>query len=166
MRRLISSWRPIVPVPLLFDSLPKSIRLLGTIPSGKTLLSSASSPKRPPSEAPSSLSRVRDVELLTLASSSIEVPLSLFASRQILRLAVALALAHDRSALKKVRRRYAEAMKGGADRDAFNLISSTVDRKRLSFRELPAAVAQVASFEAFMASYRERVRNQSLSAIN
>ena len=101
-----------------------------------------------------------------LEQTSIEVPLSLFASRQILRLAVALALAHDRAALKRVRKRYAEAMKGGADRDAFNLISSTVDRKKLSFRELPAAVAQVASFEAFMASYRERVRNQSLSAIN
>ena len=101
-----------------------------------------------------------------LEKTSVEVPLSLFASRQILRLAVALVLAHDRTALKKMRRRYAEVMKGGADRDAFELISSTVDRKRLSFRELPAAVAQVASFEAFMASYRERVRSQSLSAIN
>lgn len=79
---------------------------------------------------------------------------------------MALTLAHDRAALKRVRERYAEAMKGGADRDAFDLISSVVDRKKLSFQELPAAVAQVASFEAFMASYRERVHNQSLSAIN
>ena len=35
-----------------------------------------------------------------------------------------------------------------------------------NFRELPAAIAQVAGFEAFMASYRERVKSDSLSAIN
>lgn len=95
-----------------------------------------------------------------------EAPLSRFASGQILRLAVALALAHDRVALKQVRARHAEAMKGTADNQAFEMITAAVNRGELDFRELPAAVAQVASFEAFMAGYRERLRKENLSAIN
>ena len=96
----------------------------------------------------------------------IETPLSPFASRHILRRAVALALAHDRAALDRMRARFAEPMKDSADRYAFDLVTSSVNRETLSFRRLPAALAQVAGFEAFMTSYRERVQNQSLSAIN
>ena len=101
-----------------------------------------------------------------LRQTSTEVPLGPFASRQILRLAVALALARDRNALKRARERYAAAMQGSDDRDAFELFTDIVDRDNLSFRELPAALAQVGNFEAFMSTYRERLRGGALSAIN
>ena len=45
-------------------------------------------------------------------------------------------------------------------------MTNAVDRKRISFRNLPAAVADVAAFEAFLTSYRDRIRKDSLSAIN
>ena len=55
---------------------------------------------------------------------------------------------------------------GSDDRDAFALFTDIVDRDGLSFRELPAALAQVGNFEAFMSTYRERLRGGGLSAIN
>ncbi len=101
-----------------------------------------------------------------LAMTPIETPLSPFASRHILRQAVALALDHDRTGLDRVRERYADLMKNVADRYAFDLVTSPADGENLSFRRLPAALAQVASFEAFMASYRDRVQDRLLSTIN
>ena len=57
-------------------------------------------------------------------------------------------------------------MQGDPNQKAFDVIADDSGRRAANFRELPSAVAQVASFEAFMSSYRERVKTASLSAIN
>ena len=57
-------------------------------------------------------------------------------------------------------------MRGDPNQEAFDVITSDTGSQAASFNELPKAVARVASFEAFMSSYRERVKNNSLSAIN
>ncbi|MFQ5957913.1 MAG: hypothetical protein ACE5LF_00945 [Alphaproteobacteria bacterium] len=101
-----------------------------------------------------------------LEETPLETPLSPFASRHVLRLAVALSLADDRVGLAKLRERYAARMAGDANQGAFAMITSDVVRKDVPLRDLPAAVAEVATFEAFMTGYRERVRKGSLSAIN
>ena len=101
-----------------------------------------------------------------LAASDLKSPLDASVSRHVLRLAVALALADDRSGLDDLRKTYGPLMAGDPNQAAFEMITQGVDRQALTIRELPAAVAQVASFESFMASYRDRVRNGSLSAIN
>ena len=101
-----------------------------------------------------------------LADAKVEPPLASATSRHVLRLAVALALADDREGLAEVRRRWGPAMAKDVNGEAFRLITDQVDRRRLTVRQLPAAVAQVASFESFMARYRERLRNASLSALN
>ena len=102
--------------------------------------------------------------LLSLAP--LKRPLSSFASRHMLRLVVALALADDETALKRLNRLYAAVMRGDPNQQAFDVITSDTGARTASFRELPDAVTRVASFEAFMTSYRERVKNTSLSAIN
>ena len=93
-------------------------------------------------------------------------PLTPFASRQLLRYAVVLALANDQKGLKRLNRLYAAVMREDTNEQAFDVITSDTDSGAGSFKELPNAVARVASFEAFMSSYRERVKNNSLSAIN
>jgi len=98
--------------------------------------------------------------------TNLKAPLSGFASRHILRYAVALALADDVKGLNRLNRLYAAVMKGDTNQQAFDVITLDIGNRADSFRELPKAVAQVANFEAFMASYRERVKNNSLSAIN
>lgn len=101
-----------------------------------------------------------------LEQTPLDPPLGLFASQHVLRLVVALSLADDVKGLARARERYAAKMKGDANEGAFAMITSEVDRKRVPVRELPAAVAEVDIFEAFMAGYRARARNGSLSAIN
>ncbi len=93
-------------------------------------------------------------------------PLTSFASRHMLRYVVALALAGDAAGLKRLNRLYAAVMRGDPNQQAFDVITSDAGSRVTSFRELPNAVARVSSFEAFMTSYRERVKNASLSAIN
>jgi tetratricopeptide (TPR) repeat protein len=95
-----------------------------------------------------------------------QAPLHPFASRQIMRLAVAYALADDRSGLDETRERFGDVMKNDPNQQAFDIITEDSSRLAADFRELPTAIAQVAGFEAFMANYRERVMADSLSAIN
>ena len=101
-----------------------------------------------------------------LALTPTMAPLNPFASRHVLRLAVALALADVVVGLARLNARYAAAMQGDSNQTAFDMIADDSGRRAANFRELPSAVAQVASFEAFMSSYRERVKTASLSAIN
>jgi tetratricopeptide (TPR) repeat protein len=103
---------------------------------------------------------------LVLKQTKTEKPLDQFASDEILRFGVALALAHDRLGLQRARKRYLGVLEGDDNYEAFEVITNYADHKRLTFRELPAAVAHVAGFEAFLTSYRDRVRKGSLSAIN
>ena len=101
-----------------------------------------------------------------LALTPTEAPLNPFASRHILRLAVALALAGDRDGMTRLRAEFAAAMRNDPNQQEFDVISEDSASLATSFRELPAAIAQIAGFEAFMTSYRERVKSDSLSAIN
>ena len=98
--------------------------------------------------------------------TTLERPLSSFASRHLLRYAVALALADDPAGLERLNRLYTAVMRDDPNQQAFEVITSDTGSRAASFAELPNAVARVASFEAFMSSYRERVKNGSLSAIN
>lgn len=101
-----------------------------------------------------------------LELTPIKRPVSSFASRHLLRYAVALALADDQDGLKRLNRLYTAVMRDDPNRQAFDVITSDTGSRTASFSELPKAVARVASFEAFMSSYRERVKKDSLSAIN
>jgi len=101
-----------------------------------------------------------------LASAPTTAPLDPRISGQILRLAVAYALIPDQKALTRLRKRFAAAMVGDPNRNTFDVITADVDRSRFSLRELPAAIAQVHGFEAFMADMRESLKRKPPSAIN
>ncbi len=101
-----------------------------------------------------------------LKPESISAPLSPFVSAHILKLAVARSLAQDTAALHAVNVRYAGVMADDANGEAFALITSEVDRTAFSYRELPAAIAQIGGFEAFMENYRDRLRDPEVSEVN
>ncbi len=101
-----------------------------------------------------------------LASAPTAAPLDPRISSQILRLAVAYALIPDQKALARLRKRFAAAMVGDPNRNTFDVITADVDRSQFSLRELPAAIAQVDGFEAFMADMRESLKRKSPSVIN
>ncbi len=101
-----------------------------------------------------------------LAKAPTKAPLDPRISNQILRLAVAYALIPDQKALSRLRKRFAKAMENDPNRNTFDIITADVDRSRFSLRELPAAIAQVDSFEAFMADMRESLKKKTPSVIN
>ncbi|MFQ5784686.1 MAG: hypothetical protein ACE5H8_07660 [Alphaproteobacteria bacterium] len=110
--------------------------------------------------------RVAMVLESVLGTTPTEKPLSRFASRQILRLAVAYALMPDRKALRGLRRRFATAMAGDPNASTFEVITGETDTRGLGLRQLPAAIAQVSSFEAFMTDYRERFASPAPASVN
>ncbi len=101
-----------------------------------------------------------------LAKAPATAPLAPRISRQVLRLAVAYALIPNRKALVRLRKRFGTAMVGDPNRNTFDVITDKVDRARFTLRELPAAIAQVDGFEAFMADMRENLKIKPPSAIN
>ncbi len=103
-----------------------------------------------------------------LAGEKLTTPLDPRVSRRILRLAVAYALIPDRKALARLRKRFGPVMAGDPNRNTFDIITADVDRSQFSLRDLPAAIAQVDGFEAFMADMRARLKAKAgaPSAIN
>jgi len=93
-------------------------------------------------------------------------PLDKDSRRDILRFAIASSLAGDRTALVELRRSFAERMKGQPEWPAFQVVTAEDRRDSAEFRNLAAEIAQVDHFEAFMTSYRDRLRDRPLSAIN
>ncbi|WP_417516973.1 hypothetical protein [Minwuia sp.] len=93
-------------------------------------------------------------------------PLAKEQRRDILRFAIASSLADDRAALGNLREDFAERMEGQPEWPAFKIVTAEDQRDTAEFRNLAAEIAQVDRFEAFMASYRERLREKPLSAIN
>ncbi|MDF1721307.1 MAG: hypothetical protein P1U65_11595 [Minwuia sp.] len=93
-------------------------------------------------------------------------PLAQDARRDILRFAIASSLAGDRTALLELRRSFADRMKGQPEWPAFQVVTAEDRRDSAEFRNLAAEIAQVDQFEAFMTSYRDRLRDRPLSAIN
>lgn len=102
--------------------------------------------------------------LLEIRSSS--RPLGQQERRDVLRFAIASSLAEDRTALLQLRDDFSERMEGQPEWPAFQIVTAEDRRDTAEFRNLAAEIAQVDRFESFMASYRERLRDQPLSAIN
>lgn len=71
----------------------------------------------------------------------------------VMRLAVALVLADEKGAVKKVRTRYQKMMASTPDSDAFEVVTRDVDPSTIEFRKVAAAVAQIDTLESFMARY-------------
>ncbi|MBI3517514.1 MAG: hypothetical protein HY060_26070 [Proteobacteria bacterium] len=86
--------------------------------------------------------------------------------RQILNLAIAYALAGDAEGLRSVRDRFGDKMTTGATKDAFGLVTSVTEGGAVSDKALSSRFAELQEFQQFMASYREKLKSSSLSAIN
>lgn len=103
-------------------------------------------------------------KLASLRESS--QPLDKDSRRDILRFAIASSLAGDRTALAELRRSFGERMQGQPEWPSFQVVTAEDRRDSAEFRNLAAEIAQVDQFEAFMTSYRDRLRDRPLSAIN
>ena len=93
-------------------------------------------------------------------------PLSDAERQQVVQLAVALTLGGDRTGIDSVRRRFGAKLAGTPEAHTFQLLSDKIDAKSMAFREVSGAVAQLDTLEAFMAGYREIMREGGLSTIN
>ena len=93
-------------------------------------------------------------------------PLDAVERQQLMQLAVSFALAGDQAGLDRVRLHYSARLGEGADADAFRVVTSTVDRRGTELRQLAGRIAEVSTLQAFMASYREKLAEGSLSALN
>lgn len=85
-------------------------------------------------------------------------------SGQVLNLAVAHTLAGDRPALEALRAEWGAAMSAGPHAEAFALLAEDLDPD--SVATIAQQLAQVDRVQAFMASYRERLRETQLSDLN
>lgn len=54
----------------------------------------------------------------------------------------------------------------GSHAETFRVLTHKVDQSQTKFRDLAGQIVRVADLEAFMASYRNKVKNGGLSAIN
>ncbi len=84
----------------------------------------------------------------------------------VLNLAVSLALAGDSTRLGQVRARYATAMDRTQFREAFRLITNPSEGALNDYSKLSARFQEIDRFQAFMTSYRDKLKTTLLSAIN
>jgi hypothetical protein len=87
-------------------------------------------------------------------------------ARTILNWGTALTLADDRPGIAKLAATYGAAMETSPFRDAFRVIAGGSAASSGDIRQLAGKVAQVGDLQGFMASYRDRLAKQKLSAIN
>jgi hypothetical protein len=87
-------------------------------------------------------------------------------ARTILNWGTALTLADDQTGIARLAAAYGPAMEASPFRDAFRVIAGGAAATAGDIRQLAGKVAQVADLQGFMASYRERLAKQKLSAIN
>lgn len=92
--------------------------------------------------------------------------LSSIEQSQVVQLAVSYYMAGDSESLKGLNRRYGDKMNKGPHAETFRVLTHKVDQSQTKFRDLAGQIARVADLEAFMASYRNKVKNGGLSAIN
>ena len=93
-------------------------------------------------------------------------PLSETEAQYMMKLVVALALSNNRDGLTNVRENYGTLMAETQRSEAFKAITSYVDDSSIDPRDLTSTVADINNYEAFMASLRQRVSRDNLSAIN
>jgi hypothetical protein len=79
-------------------------------------------------------------------------------------LAVALLLADNKVALEDLNRRYGTAMAKGPHADTFKLLVG--DGQRLGVETIAGELQKVGVAQDFMANYRERLAQSSLSQLN
>jgi hypothetical protein len=87
-------------------------------------------------------------------------------AENVLRYAVALALDGDSDGLSELRSRLGQDMKGTEQAAAFDAIVGKSTSDFTDFKTLAQQAGGLDSFQAFMASYRERMKSSDLSAIN
>ena len=92
--------------------------------------------------------------------------LSSIEQSQVVQLAVSYYMAGDSESLKGPNRRYGDKMNKGPHAETFRVLTHKVDQSQTKFCDLAGQIARVADLEAFMASYRNKVKNGGLSAIN
>ena len=85
---------------------------------------------------------------------------------QVMRLAVALALAGDRDGLDRVRDRFNDVMEPTPDSASFRILTSNVAQTNVTFRELASTIASVSTLETFMSSYKEKIEAGEDNALN
>jgi hypothetical protein len=85
---------------------------------------------------------------------------------QVVQLAVSYYMAGDAKSLKGLNRRYGDKMAKGPHAETFRVLTHKVDQSQTKFRDLAVHLARVADLEAFMASYRDKLKNGGLSALN
>ncbi len=91
-------------------------------------------------------------------------PLNEVESRTITNLAIALTLAGGRGRLISLNKRYKTAMAETAHRETFKLLAGDIDPS--TNRTIADELKSIAPAQAFMTSYRDRLQNGPLSAIN
>lgn len=87
-------------------------------------------------------------------------------ARFILNKAVALILAKDDRGLARVRRQFLPYMEITPYRDAFTLLTYEPGTEGISTEMVAAKIKEVENFQTFMSGYRQRLRDEKLSAIN
>ena len=78
-------------------------------------------------------------------------------ARQAIRLAVALSLSGDKSSLKRFDDQFGAAMRRGAYKDIYQVISSDPGTPVGDVREIAARTAAAAPFQSFLSDYRKRL---------
>ncbi|MCZ6484032.1 MAG: hypothetical protein O6757_12455 [Alphaproteobacteria bacterium] len=86
--------------------------------------------------------------------------------RTVLNWAIALSLSGNSAGLDAVRRRFAKQMAEGPYNEAFKVVTSHTAAPITNYRMLTQKVAEVDHFQAFMASYRERLLKLRAPGVN
>ncbi len=84
----------------------------------------------------------------------------------VLNWAIALSMSNDQATLATVRQRFANAMDRGPLREAFGLITNPSEGALNDFTTLTKRFTELDRYQSFLSSYRERLKNEQLSAIN
>lgn len=85
---------------------------------------------------------------------------------QVVQIAVSLYMSDDIAKLRQLQNRYGEKMTDGPYSETFRLLTQRVDLSKTEFRKLAGEIARTAELEAFMTSYRDRLKSGGLSALN
>ncbi|KAA5606063.1 tetratricopeptide repeat protein [Roseospira marina] len=80
--------------------------------------------------------------------------------------ATALTLAGDETGASLLRQRYLDALDGTPFRDAFDLVTATPEAGLIDIASVGGKIRQAEKFRSYLTAYRDRLREDRLSAIN
>ena len=84
----------------------------------------------------------------------------------IMRAAVAYSLGNDETGLDKLRQHYAEKMTSSPDAKAFAIVTESISRQGVAFRDLAKQIASVDTLQAFMADFKKQTAAAPKTASN